>query len=115
MYASSSPLLDRLLAPSTRLMARLRFGQKAMVIGAAFVVTCAILAGILFVKIRADLHETEQAMSAISPADALYDGMSGMQQHRELAVMQSYKAVPKPGALEAAQAAADAGFERVAA
>ena len=43
MYASSSPLLDRLLAPSARLMARFRFGQKAMVIGAAFLVTCAIL------------------------------------------------------------------------
>jgi methyl-accepting chemotaxis protein len=115
MYASSSPLLDRLLAPSTRLMARLRFGQKAMVIGAAFVVTCAILAGILFVKIRGDLHQTEQALSAVGPADALYDGMFGMQQHRELVVMQSYKAVLKPGALDAAQAAADAGFERVAA
>jgi methyl-accepting chemotaxis protein len=115
MYASSSPLLDRLLAPSARLMARFRFGQKAMVIGAAFLVTCAILAGIVFVKIRTDLHGTEQAMSVIGPADALYDGMVGMQQHRELLVMQSYKAALKPGALEAAQGAVDAAFEHVTA
>ena len=34
MYAPTPSVFDRLLAPATRLMARLRFGQKAMVIGA---------------------------------------------------------------------------------
>ncbi|HSR65572.1 MAG TPA: methyl-accepting chemotaxis protein [Xanthomonadaceae bacterium] len=116
MYSKQNhSLVDRVLAPSTRLMARFRFGQKAMLIGASFLVTCAVLAGLLFFKIRADLHQTQQAMSAIAPADALYDGMFGMQHHRELVVRQSYKEALKPGAMESAQAAADAGFTRVAA
>ena len=47
-------LLDRLLAPASGLMARLRFGQKAMVIGASFVVTCALPPASSLVQTRRD-------------------------------------------------------------
>src|SRR3546814_16250578 len=48
-----STLLDSSLAPATRLMARLRFSQKALVIGAVFMMTCGVMTGLLMTRTTA--------------------------------------------------------------
>ena len=114
MYSKhNSPLVDRLLAPSTRLMARFRFGQKAMVIGASFIVTCAVLAGFVIKGIHDDISSAELAQSAMHPADKLFDGMIGMQQHRDTVLRESFKVAAATGELEQARAMVEEGFATV--
>ncbi|MDX1550512.1 MAG: hypothetical protein R3278_08210, partial [Lysobacter spongiicola] len=57
-------LFDRMMAPATALMARLRFQQKALVIGATFMLTCGILAGILVVRSNAEINAVRQQQAA---------------------------------------------------
>jgi hypothetical protein len=109
----NASLLDRLLMPAMRLMARLRFLQKALVIGAAFVVTCAVLTGFIVVSTQRGIADAELAGSAVEPLEAMHGAMLAMQQHRGLATRQSFKVPLAPGALETARATVDTGLARV--
>ncbi|WP_305067675.1 methyl-accepting chemotaxis protein [Lysobacter sp. GX 14042] len=80
---SSSSLADRLLAPATRLMASLRFGHKALVIGAAFMLTCGVLAGILVVRSNTEIQAVERQRSAVQGLSHLQQSMLSMQAHRQ--------------------------------
>jgi methyl-accepting chemotaxis protein len=102
MQRSASPLLDRLLAPSTRLMARLRFGHKAMVIGASFILTCTVLAGIIEVRANAELHDARMQRAGITGLAHLQQAMLAMQHHSQLVVRQSAKDAVDAEALRAA-------------
>ena len=95
-------LLDRLLAPASGLMARLRFGQKAMVIGASFVVTCALLGGIVVARANAELRAAHLQASATTGLSHLHRAMLAMQEHNQLAVRRAAKdAVPAEAMLQA--------------
>ena len=88
-------LLDRLLAPASGLMARLRFGQKAMVIGASFVVTCAVLGGIVVSRANAELRAAHLQASATTGLMHLHRVMLAMQDHNQWVVRRAAKdAVP---------------------
>ena len=115
MRSNSSSLADRVLAPATRLMSRLRFTQKAVVIGASFVFTCAVLTGFIAVSTHEDMSAAKLAGSASAPLRSMNDAMLAMQQHRGLALRAIYKVPPAPGAIEGANAAVDKGLADVAA
>lgn len=53
----SSSLIDRMLRPATVLMARLSFGRKALLIGASFLLTCGVLAGVLLTRSMSEIAE----------------------------------------------------------
>ena len=80
----SLSLADRLLAPATNLMGRLRFNQKAMLIGAAFTLTCGVLAGLVVTRSLGEISEARTARSATVGLDALHDAQLAMQDHRQL-------------------------------
>jgi methyl-accepting chemotaxis protein len=102
-----SSLIDRLLAPSTGLMARLRFGQKAMVIGGTFVVTCALLAGIVFTRTHTELRAAHLQASATTGVAHLHRAMLAMQQHSQLVVRRAAKdPVPAEALLAATETVA---------
>ncbi|HET6436007.1 MAG TPA: hypothetical protein VFG18_09950, partial [Xanthomonadaceae bacterium] len=104
MLRSASPLIDRLLAPSTRLMARLRFSHKAMVIGASFLVTCAVLGGIIEVRASAELADARLQRAGITGLAQLQQTMLAMQRHSQLVVRRSAKDQIDPAAEQAAGA-----------
>jgi hypothetical protein len=104
MLRSASPLIDRLLAPSTRLMARLRFSHKAMVIGASFLVTCAVLGGIIEVRASAELADARLQRAGITGLAQLQQTMLAMQRHSQLVVRRSAKDQIDPAAVQAAGA-----------
>ncbi|HVI26073.1 MAG TPA: methyl-accepting chemotaxis protein [Xanthomonadaceae bacterium] len=104
MLRSASPLFDRLLAPSTRLMARLRFSHKAMVIGAAFLVSCAVLAGIIEVRASAELADARLQRTGITGLAQLQQTMLAMQRHSQLVVRRAAKEEVAPAAIQAAGA-----------
>ena len=79
-----SSLLDRAMAPATRLMARLRFSQKALVIGGVFMLTCGLLAGILMTRAIADINAARQQQAAVEGLSRLHQSMLAMQQYRQL-------------------------------
>src|SRR5690606_17909296 len=81
-------LADRLLAPATRLMAKLRFNQKALLIGAAFTLTCGVLATLVVTRSLAEISDARTARSATIGLSALYDAQLGMQDHRQLRARQ---------------------------
>ncbi len=102
-------VLDRALAPATKLMSRLRFGHKALVIGAAFMLTCGILAGILVMRTNADINAVRQQQTAVVGLQHLQRSMLAMQSHRQMQTRVAAKeAVP---AQDIAVAAATAGTE----
>ncbi|GAB2614005.1 methyl-accepting chemotaxis protein [Novilysobacter erysipheiresistens] len=80
-----SSLLDQALAPATRLMARLRFSQKALVIGASFMLTCGVLAGILMTRSVAEINAVQQQQAAVEGLSKLHHSMLAMQKYRQLA------------------------------
>ncbi|MGY0799340.1 methyl-accepting chemotaxis protein [Lysobacter sp. A286] len=84
-------LLDRALAPAMQLMARLRFGHKALVIGAAFMLTCGLLAGILVVRTNADIKAVKQQRTAVEGLSHLQSSMLAMQSHRQMSTRVSAK------------------------
>ena len=71
----SVTLMDRFLAPATRLMSQLRFNQKAVVIGAAFMLTCGVLAGILVVRSNAEVTAATQQRDAVTGLGHLHRAM----------------------------------------
>ncbi|MDI9237444.1 methyl-accepting chemotaxis protein [Lysobacter sp. LF1] len=83
---STSTLLDRFLTPATQLMSQLRFNQKAMVIGAAFMLTCGVLAGIILVRSNAEIDAARAQQSAVAGLGHLHRAMLGIQQHEQLVV-----------------------------
>src|SRR4249919_2583285 len=85
-------LLDRLLAPASGLMSRLRFGQKAMVIGASFVVTCAVLGGIVVSRANAELRAAHLQASATTGLMHLHRVMLAMQDHNQWVVRRAASA-----------------------
>ncbi|GAB3313039.1 methyl-accepting chemotaxis protein [Luteimonas notoginsengisoli] len=88
-------LLDRLLMPAMRLMSRLSFGRKALVIGAAFMVTCGVLAGVLLVRSMNEIDDAKTTRAATAGLAHLHDAMLAMQTHRQLAARVAAKdAVP---------------------
>ena len=82
---------DRLLAPATSLMGRLRFNQKALLIGAAFTLTCGVLAGLVVVRSLGEISDARQAREATVGLDILHDAQLGMQDHRQLRARQLAK------------------------
>jgi methyl-accepting chemotaxis protein len=85
----SATLVDRFLAPATRLMSQLRFNQKAIVIGAAFMLTCGVLAGILVVRSNAETAAAQQQRNAVVGLGHLHRAMLAIQQH-ELQVVRKF-------------------------
>ncbi|GAA5078812.1 methyl-accepting chemotaxis protein [Lysobacter panacisoli] len=106
---STSTLLDRILGPATQLMSQLRFNQKAMVIGAAFMLTCGVLAGILVVRSNAEIDAARSQRAAVVGLGHLHRAMLGMQQHEQLVVRKFAKDEIGAQALE--QSAAQVGRE----
>lgn len=88
---SNSSLLDRALAPSVSLMARLRFGQKALLIGASFSLTCAVLAGMVVVRSNAEIAAAKVQLSASDGLMHLHGAMLAMQQHEQLVARRDAK------------------------
>ena len=80
----SHSLADRLLAPAIRLMARLRFSQKAMLIGAAFTLTCGVLAGLVITRSLGEIADARNARAATVGLSMLQDAQMAMQDHRQL-------------------------------
>ena len=96
---SSSSLLDRLLLPATVLMARLSFGRKALVIGASFMLTCGVLAGVLLTRSMNEIAEVRTEQSATTGLAHLHDAMLAMQSHRQLVARGAAKDAVPDGAL----------------
>jgi len=102
MSLRSSSLLDRALMPATRLMARLSFGRKALVIGASFMLTCGVLAGVLLTRSLDEIGEVKTERTATVGLARLHDAMLGMQTHRQLLAREAAKDPVPEGALAAA-------------
>ena len=108
----SHSLADRLLAPAIRLMARLRFNQKAMLIGAVFSLTCGVLAAIQVSSAFGELAAVRNARAAAVGINALNDAQIAMQFHRQLRVRQLAKdPTVSEGAIADAAARADKGLD----
>jgi len=97
----SSELIDRMLAPATRLMSRLRFGHKAMVIGASFILTCGALAGILMIRAQQESRAAHMQLAVTEGIGHLHAAMLAMQSHGQLVVRQAAKDVVSQGAIDA--------------
>jgi methyl-accepting chemotaxis protein len=80
----SLSLADRLLAPATNLMGRLRFSQKAILIGAAFTLTCGVLAGLVVTRSLGEISDAQTARAATVGLEILHDAQLAMQDHRQL-------------------------------
>ena len=106
---STSSLLDRLLAPSIALMARFRFGQKALLIGASFTLTCAVLTGMVVVRANTEIAEVRAQLSATGGLAQLHRAMLAMQEHEQLVVRQMAKEnVSAPSLARSAASASEA-------
>ncbi|HEY5805097.1 MAG TPA: methyl-accepting chemotaxis protein, partial [Lysobacter sp.] len=106
-----SPYLDRFLAPATRLMARLRFSQKAMVIGTAFMLTCGVLAGILITRSNAEIAAARMQHEASNGLGHLQKAMLAVQDHSQLVARRAAKDTVSDQALAKAADAVDAELE----
>jgi len=112
MSVRSTPsLLDRLLAPSTALMARLRFGQKALLIGASFTLTCAVLTAVVVVRGNAEVAAAQLQRSATGGLGHLHHAMLDMQMHEQLVVRAAAKDKVADGAVAAAAQEAQEALE----
>jgi methyl-accepting chemotaxis protein len=109
----SSSLIDQALAPATRLMARLRFGQKALVIGASFMLTCGVLGGMLIVNATSSLDEVKVQREAIAPIARLQNSMLAMQEYRQLAARKSAGDEVPADAIDKARTRASQELRRV--
>jgi methyl-accepting chemotaxis protein len=96
-------------------MSKLRFTQKAVVIGASFVLTCAVLTGFIATKAHREMSQAKLAASAAAPMRSMDNAMIAMQQHRGLMMRSLYKVVPPAAATDAIRASVDKGFADVAA
>ncbi|MFN3311090.1 MAG: HAMP domain-containing protein, partial [Thermomonas sp.] len=108
----SSSTVDRLLAPAIRLMASLRFSQKAMLIGASFTLTCGVLTALVLSSTLGELSQAKAARAATAGLNRLNEAQIAMQDHRALRARQLAKdASATPQAIAAAAAAADKGLD----
>lgn len=106
----ASSLIDRMLRPATMVMARLSFGRKALVIGASFMLTCGVLAGVLLTRSMNEIAEVRKEESATTGLGHLHDAMLAMQAHRQLVARGAAKDTVPSGALASAAADADAAI-----
>ncbi|WP_246022945.1 methyl-accepting chemotaxis protein [Cognatilysobacter terrigena] len=111
----NSSFADRALAPATRLMSKLRFTQKAVVIGATFVLTCAVLTGFIAKSAYDDMSAAKLAASASQPIHSMDKAMIAIQNRRGVAMRQIYKVPVAAGATEAAAPIVDKALADVAA
>ncbi|MGN7725656.1 methyl-accepting chemotaxis protein [Luteimonas sp. 22616] len=70
--------------PATRLMSRLSFGRKALLIGASFMLTCGVLAGVLLTRSLGEIAEAKTERSTTAGLASLHDAMLAMQDRRQL-------------------------------
>ena len=103
----SSSLLDRVLMPATRLMARLSFGRKALVIGASFMLTCGVLAGVLLTRSINEIAEVRTEQSATAGLAHLHEAMLAMQAYRQLVARAAAEDAVPDGALAKAAGTID--------
>ncbi len=75
-------LLDRALSPSMRLMARMTFGRKALVIGASFLLTCGVLAGVLQNRLAREIAAVELLEATFGVIGPVHRAMAAMQAHQ---------------------------------
>ena len=102
----SSSTVDRLFAPAIRLMASMRFSQKAMLIGASFTLTCGVLTALVLSSSLGELSKAKAARAATTGLRALNDAQIAMQEHRALRARALAKdATATPQALADAAAA----------
>ncbi|WP_338016012.1 methyl-accepting chemotaxis protein [Cognatilysobacter segetis] len=94
-------------------MSKLRFTQKAVVIGASFVLTCAVLTGFIATSTYHGMSAAKLAGSASEPMHTMNDAMLAMQQHRGLMLRQIYKAPVTADAVAKTAAAVDKGLASV--
>ena len=80
----NSSLLDRALSPSMRLMARMTFGRKALVIGASFLLTCGVLAGVLQNRLATEIAAVELQEATSGAIRPMHRAMIAMQAHQAL-------------------------------
>ena len=108
---SSTSFADRLFAPAIQLMAKFRFNQKAMLIGASFTLTCGVLAGLVLSRSMSELSDAKTARAATVGLQALHIAHGAMQEHRELRARKLAKdATVSDQAISDAAAAADKGL-----
>jgi methyl-accepting chemotaxis protein len=96
-------------------MARLRFGQKAMVIGTAFMLTCGVLAGILIARSNAEIAAARMQHEASSGLGHLQRAMLAVQDHSQLVARRFAKDTVSDQALAKAADTVDAELEALAA
>ncbi|MGO4220312.1 methyl-accepting chemotaxis protein [Lysobacter sp. TAF61] len=111
----TTPYLDGFLTPATRLMARLRFSQKAMVIGTAFMLTCGVLAGILITRSNAEIAAARMQHEASAGLGHLQRAMLAMQDHSQLEARRFAKDTVADQALAKAADTVDAELEALSA
>ncbi len=109
----TSSFLDRLLAPSIALMARFRFGQKALLIGATFTLTCAVLAGMVVVRGNAEIADARMQYAATGGLAQAHRAMLAMQEHEQLVVRQIAKDKVAPEKLARSAQAATAALDAI--
>ncbi|WP_162797701.1 methyl-accepting chemotaxis protein [Thermomonas haemolytica] len=108
----SSSTVDRLLAPAVRLMASLRFSQKALLIGASFTLTCGVLTALVLSSSLGELSKAKAARATTAGLQTLNEAQIAMQDHRALRARALAKdATATPQALAEAAAAADKGLD----
>ncbi|HZX80605.1 MAG TPA: methyl-accepting chemotaxis protein [Lysobacter sp.] len=113
MSPNTYSIADRILAPATRLMSRLRFTQKAMIIGAAFVLTCAVLGTLVARNTQAQITDAKLAGSTSVELRTLNDAMFAQQSHRDLMMLKLYNAAVNPQAVADITARVGEGFKAI--
>ncbi len=114
MSNSHPSLLDRLLVPSTRLMGRLSFGRKALLIAASFMLTCGVLSGVLLTRSMDEMAEIRVQRSAGAGLARLHDTMLAMQERRQLLARRDAGDTIADEALAALAARVERGFSATA-
>ena len=110
---SSHSLADRLLAPATRLMARLPFNRKSILIGVVFTLACTVMMGLVVTGSLNEITDTRHAQQATEGLDALHDAQIAMQEHRLLRARQLAKdTTVSETAIAEATARADKALDR---
>jgi methyl-accepting chemotaxis protein len=112
--AHSSSLLDRALQPSMRLMARLRFNQKALLIGASFTLTCAVLTGMVMVRTNAEIDAVRLQSAATEGLGHLHRALLAVQEHEQLVVRAEAKDAVPAEALARSARAVDGALDALA-
>ena len=75
-------LLEKVLAPSSAVMARMRFSQKLLLIGAAFGLTCIVFGAMLVARMNTEITEAHREVSSGDMLTTLRQSLQQMQQHR---------------------------------